>query len=503
MSLSLAALVDRGIATRVVGDASVRVLGVRHDSRGVEAGDLFVAVPNEKVDGAAFVPTAIARGAAAIASERPIAVDVPVLLVESARRALSLAAHAVYGEPTRAVRTIGMTGTNGKTTTTWIVDEALSWMGRKPALMGTVETRGPGHREQSAFTTPEGDEVARFARRMVDAGATDLVMEVSSHALALFRVEGVTFEVAAFTNLTQDHLDFHGTMEAYLDAKARLFLDLAPANAVINIDDPAGEALARRIDRSVTRLFTVSRTSPRADVHAKSYRLGRSGVSAPVVCPRGTLTLESRMVGAHNLDNLLLAIGCLAALGHDVNDIETALSRVVGAPGRLERVEDPRDIAAFVDYAHSPDALAKALDALRPITPGRLFVVFGCGGDRDRGKRPLMGQAAAERADLVVVTSDNPRTEDPQAIIDAIVPGIMRSGLPSTDDLRDGARGYVVEADRRTAIDRALSAAKPGDTVLIAGKGHEDYQILGTRKVHFDDREEARSAIGRAVREGR
>lgn len=501
MSLSLANLVERGIARSVVGDASVRVSGVQHDSRRVEAGDLFVAIPGAKHDGAAFVESAIERGAAAIASESAIEASVPVVLVESARRALSLAAHAVYGEPTRAVRTIGITGTNGKTTTTWIVDEALSSMGRKPVLIGTVETRGPGHREASAFTTPEGDDLARFARRMVDAGATDLVMEVSSHALTLYRAEGITFEVAAFTNLTQDHLDFHGTMEAYMEAKARLFLDFAPACAVINVDDPTGEALAARIDRSVTRLFTVSRTSPRADVFATSYRLGREGVVAPIVCPQGALTIESRMVGAHNLDNLLLAAGCLSALGLDVSSIETALGRVVGAPGRLERVEDPRDVAAFVDYAHTPDALAKVLDALRPITPGRLIVVFGCGGDRDRGKRPLMGAAAAERADLVIVTSDNPRTEDPRAIVDAIVPGVVGRGLPQASSLADTTRGYAVEVDRRAAIGLAMSAAKPGDTVLIAGKGHEDYQILGTSKVHFDDREEARSAISRAIRE--
>jgi UDP-N-acetylmuramoyl-L-alanyl-D-glutamate--2,6-diaminopimelate ligase len=500
VSLTLQSLVERGIGARVVGDASVRISGVQHDSRQVGAGDLFVAIPGAKLDGAAFVKSAIERGAAAIASEQPLEAPVPVVEVASARRALSLAAHAVYGEPTRAVRTIGITGTNGKTTTTWIVDEALTSLGRKPALVGTVETRGLGHREASAFTTPEGDDLARFARRMVDGGATDLVMEVSSHALTLFRAEGITFEVAAFTNLTQDHLDFHGTMEAYLEAKARLFFDLAPASAVINVDDAAGVALAKRIDRAVTRLFTVSRTSTRADVYAKSYTLGREGVVAPIVCPRGALTIESRMVGAHNLDNLLLAAGCLCALGLDVRDIERALGRVVGAPGRLERVEDPRDVATFVDYAHSPDALAKALDALRPITPGRLIVVFGCGGDRDRGKRPIMGAAAGERADLVVVTSDNPRTEDPASIVDAIVPGVAKS-LTRVDTIAGVDRGYTVEVDRRAAIGLALSAATAGDTVLIAGKGHEDYQILGTTKIHFDDREEARNAIATARRE--
>ncbi len=490
MTLDLGTLVDRGIARSMRGDRTTLVRDVQHDSRRVTPGDLFVAIAGEKVDGARFLADAIGRGAAAVAAESEIEASVPSLCVDSARRALSLAAHAVHGDPTTKLACIGVTGTNGKTTTTWILDEALraGFPAFRPALMGTVETRGPGFREPSLFTTPEGDEIARFAKKMLDAGATHLVMEISSHALALFRADGIHFDVAAFTNLTQDHLDFHGDMDAYFEAKARLFTDLRPRKAVINVDDPTGEKLVARLDRSVTHVLTVGRTNPNADMRVLEWTLSRAGIRAVVgQGGRPKLVIESPLVGAHNLDNLLLAGGILRAIGASAEDIEGALSKVRGAPGRLERIEDPRDVAVFVDYAHTPDALAKALDALRPITPGKLLVVFGCGGDRDRAKRPLMGEAAARRADVCIVTSDNPRTEDPRAIVEQIVPGVVSGG----------ARDHVVEVDRRTAIGVALSRAGAGDTVLIAGKGHEDYQILGTTKIHFDDREEARAAIAK------
>ncbi len=489
MTLDLGTLVDRGIARSIRGDRATLVRDVQHDSRRVQKDDLFVAIPGAQVDGARFVADAIARGAAAVAAETDVEAAVASLRVDDARKALSLAAHAVHGDPTAQLQCIGVTGTNGKTTTTWIVDEALVALGSKPSLIGTVETRGPGFREASAFTTPEGDEIARFARRMVDAGASHLIMEVSSHALALHRADGIHFEIAAFTNLTQDHLDFHGTMEAYFDAKARLFTALRPRKAVIHVDDPKGMELATRIDRSVTDVLTVGRTNGRADMRVSEWTMSRAGTRA-VLSQEGrpSVLLQSPMVGAHNLDNLLLAAGILRAIGASAEDIELALGKVVGAPGRLERVEDPRDVAVFVDYAHTPDAVAKALDALRPITPGKLFVVFGCGGDRDKAKRPLMGEAAAARADVCVVTSDNPRTEDPRSIVDMILPGVTT------------AKETVVEVDRRAAIGLALSRATSGDTVLIAGKGHEDYQIVGTTKHHFDDREEARAAIARVVK---
>jgi UDP-N-acetylmuramyl-tripeptide synthetase len=418
--------------------------------------------------------------------------------VSDSRVALARAAHAIFDDPTRELISIGVTGTNGKTTTTWIIDEALSALGARPALFGTVETRGPGIRYESEFTTPEADTIARLSRLMVNAGATHLVMEVSSHALALHRASEISWKVAAFTNLTQDHLDFHGTMSAYAETKARLFREGAPEQAVLRIDDPFGAELARRVG---DKAITVSRTMGAA-VFAKNYAIDRAGIRAEIATPWGPMELESALVGAHNLDNLLVAAGCLLAIGIAPEEVSRALATAKGAPGRLERVEASNDIAAFVDYAHSPDALANVLDALRPLTPGRLIAVFGCGGDRDREKRPKMGKEAASRADLVVITSDNPRTEDPQAIIDMIVPGVHGTGIRelTKPEMAEAKSGFIIEADRRGAITLAIEAARPGDSVLIAGKGHEPYQIVGKTKIAFDDRVEVRHAIERAGR---
>ncbi len=493
MSATLSELVARGLALEVWGDATAPVRGVRHDSRAVEPGDLFVAVPGRTTDGAVFAASAIERGAVAIATETRLALDVPQLHVPNARIAIGALAAAVYGDPTRALRVVGVTGTNGKTTTTWIIDECLRSLGHAPALLGTVESRGPGVREPAPYTTPEGDAIARVARQVLDAGATHRVMEGSSPALAQHRADAVCFDVAAFTNLTQDHLDFHGTMDAYFDAKARLFTELSPRASVINVDDPYGARLARV---AVGRLIRVSTRSSQAELTIHDVETGRDGIRATVRFEGREALLASAMIGAHNLENLSLALGCLLASGVPLDDAVSALSGVRGAPGRLERVEGLEGVMVLVDYAHTPDALARALAALRPITPGRLFVVFGCGGDRDRTKRPIMGEAAARGADLALVTSDNPRTEDPFAILSAIEPGVIAGGMGRVESI-DGAtsRSYEVCEDRREAIRRAIFAARPGDTVLIAGKGHEDYQIRGAEKLHFDDREEAGAAI--------
>jgi UDP-N-acetylmuramoyl-L-alanyl-D-glutamate--2,6-diaminopimelate ligase len=420
----------------------------------------------------------------------------------TAREGLIRIAARIYGAPTRELFTIGITGTNGKTTTTWLIDEALGALGHRPALLGTVEARGPGFRDPSALTTPEGDAIDRFARKMKDAGATHLVMEVSSHALALSRVDGVSFEVAGFTNLTQDHLDFHGTMEAYFEAKARLFLELRPAHACINVDDPWGAKLAARFLAAKgpdARLLRVSSRGAEAEIRATRVEQRRDGMVIEADTPFGPIRVQSPLLGAHNVDNLLLAAACLMGSRRIPMPTREALGRALGAasgaPGRLERVPDRRDVAILVDYAHSPDALEKALVTLRAITPGRLVCVFGCGGDRDQGKRPLMGRVVDSNADLAIVTSDNPRTEDPSAIVAMILPGLTR--LPRIDAaaLPRSDRGQTAVVDRRAAIHAAIRAARAGDTVLIAGKGHEDYQILGTQKVHFDDREEARAAV--------
>jgi UDP-N-acetylmuramoyl-L-alanyl-D-glutamate--2,6-diaminopimelate ligase len=505
VSVSLDDLRSTGLVRAIRGDASVRVRGVRHDSRAIERGELFVAIRGESSDGARFVDAALERGACAVLADRELTCAAPLVLVEDARRALGPVAELVYGHPSHAVPVIGVTGTNGKTTTTWILDEALSAIGARPALMGTVELRGPGsHRERAAFTTPEADAISRFLRAMIDRGASHLVMEVSSHALALHRADALRFEVAVFTNLTQDHLDFHGTMEAYCEAKTRLFVDLRPRVSIVRIDDTWGARLADEVSAAIASdthrtLLRVSREpQSEADVRPLRWSSTRDGISAEVETPWGLLSLRSPLVGAHNLDNLLFAAATLGALGSGSLDaIARALASVRGAPGRLERVEGLEGVRILVDYAHTPDALASALAALRPLTPGRLFAVFGCGGDRDRSKRAPMGRVAGEGADLVVITSDNPRSEPPSAIVEQIAPGVTSAGLSSIphDSLAAASRGYVLEVDRRAAIELALRAARPGDTVLIAGKGHEDYQILGAEKVHFDDREEARRVL--------
>lgn len=500
--LTLGSLVTEGLLTAPRGDTSVVITGVTQDSRQVTAGDLFIVL-DAVAEAEAFVEDALARGASAVAAPDARALSVPsARFTEAPREAMAKIANAVYRAPTRELVTIGITGTNGKTTTTWIVDEVLTALGHRPALLGTIEARGPGLREASVLTTPESDTIARFARRVKDAGASHLVMEVSSHGLALARVEGVAFEVGAFTNLTQDHLDFHETMEAYSAAKSRLFFDFAPPSCVINVDDATGALLARRIttERPEARLLRVSSRGADAEVRATSMAPTRSGMVIVAETPAGPLRIETPMVGAHNVDNLLLAAACVLASPRTPQPTMAALgaslSAAVGAPGRLERVQAERDVAVFVDYAHTPDALEKALIALRPLTPGRLICVFGCGGDRDQQKRPLMGSVAARHADVVVVTSDNPRTEDPRRIVEQIEAGVAEH-TPAAEDVSRAARGYAVRLDRREAIALSIAAARAGDTVLIAGKGHENYQILGKQKVAFDDREEARAALAR------
>jgi UDP-N-acetylmuramoyl-L-alanyl-D-glutamate--2,6-diaminopimelate ligase len=502
-AVTLADLVREGIPGRVLhGDPRTEIGGVHHDSREVEPRDLFVALPGRDADGGRFAADAVARGAAAVLTERELPLlAVPQLVVADPRRWLALAAAAVYGHPTFALDVVGVTGTNGKTTVTSLVEQALAAMpGVVPASLGTVAMRGPGFSRPASHTTPEGDAIARFAQEVLRLGATHLVMEVSSHALALSRVEAVRFRVAAFTNLTRDHLDFHGTMEAYAAAKERLFFDLGPGASVLNVSDPHGASLAARL---LGRNLWRCAITPDADAEIRVLRwsMDVDGLRADVATPRGEVTLRSPLLGAHNLENLVVALGCGLALDLDAEAFAVALGRATGAPGRLERVADPRGVTVLVDYAHTPDALARALAAVRPVTRGRLLCVFGCGGDRDRGKRSAMGEAAGRGADLAIVTSDNPRTEDPDAILTDITPGVAASGQAAIAlaELATASRGHVRLVDRRAAIGAAIAAARPGDTVLIAGKGHEDYQIVGTTRHAFDDRVVAREAIAAAM----
>lgn len=496
---TLAELVGAGFVQRVSGDASVVVHGIKHDSRAVAPGDLFVAIDGARQDGARFARDAVSRGASAVLAERELDLQVPVVIAEDALVALSAVARHLYGDPTSELAAIGITGTNGKTTTAYLLEAILTHVGHVPAVIGTVEFRGPAGVRTATHTTPMADDLMRIARWVADTGASHLILEVSSHGLAMHRTDGVRFRVAAFTNLSQDHLDYHGDLDTYELAKRRLFEDLTPERIVLNVDDPAGARIAAASDRPMIRC--TRKPGVEAELRVRSYSSTRRGISATVETPDGDLQLESPLIGDHNLENLLIALGCALSLGIDGPRALDALRGVTGAPGRLERIEIDDDILVFVDYAHTPDALERVLAALRPITTARLWALFGCGGDRDQAKRAQMGRAAGAGADLVLLTNDNPRTESPHAILSQIEAGVREGGLTSlgADELPAAARGFFVEPDRRAAIRLALASATAGDTVLIAGKGHETEQIIGEHRGAFDDRVEAREAV--ALRE--
>jgi UDP-N-acetylmuramoyl-L-alanyl-D-glutamate--2,6-diaminopimelate ligase len=485
--MSLRELQQLGLATAIVGDGEVRVRGIRHDSRRCEPGDLFVAVAGAQSDGAQFIADAVKRGAVAVLAERPITEQVPVLMAADALLALSQIAQRLYDDPTASMPGVGVTGTNGKTTCTYLIESLLLAAAQKPAVLGTVSFRGPFGELPATHTTPMADDVMRLAQRARSAGATHMVLEVSSHGLAMHRVDGVHFEVAAFTNLTQDHLDYHGSFEAYESAKRRLFRELAPRTAVVNVDDPVGRSIAAEFPRRVLRCSKHER--PEHDVCVVTSEPSRAGIRARVRCVGEDFELASPLIGEHNVENLLIAIGCGAALGLSVELMQRALATAQGAPGRLQRVEHPHDVLIFVDYAHTPDALARVLTTLRASTTGRLLVTFGCGGDRDPIKRPIMGRHSAELADIVVVTNDNPRSEAPERILAQVEQGVQQGGLAklAASALASSPRGYCVEADRAAAIQLLVAAARPGDTVLIAGKGHEKVQIVGDKRLAFDD----------------
>ncbi|MFI5309539.1 MAG: UDP-N-acetylmuramoyl-L-alanyl-D-glutamate--2,6-diaminopimelate ligase, partial [Polyangiales bacterium] len=407
----------------------------------------------------------------------------------------------VYGDPTRELAAVGITGTNGKTTTAYLVEAILVACGQRPAVLGTVNFRGPGGVREASHTTPMADDLMRLARWAVDTGATHLVLEVSSHGLAMHRVDGVRFKVAVFTNITHDHLDYHGDFESYARAKRRLFEQLDPEVSVLNVDDALGAALQKSAAGRVLRCSL--RPEADAEIRALEWRTDASGITARIATPAGEAQLRSPLPGAHNLENLLCALGSGLGLGLPLDGILRGLEQSRGAPGRLERVDHPQ-IAAFVDYAHTPDALERVLRALRPGTRGRVLVVFGCGGDRDRTKRPVMGAIAVRLADVAIATSDNPRSEPPEQILAQIETGMIDEGGQKVplDRLGDAERGYAVCVDRRQAIGLAAAAARPGDTLLIAGKGHEKYQLIGARREPFDDCAEARAALDARGRAG-
>jgi UDP-N-acetylmuramoyl-L-alanyl-D-glutamate--2,6-diaminopimelate ligase len=483
-------LLDALPEKRVIGVPPERVRGIESDSRLVEPGDCFVAVPGFKADARRFVAQAVARGACLVVTEgeTPPVSGVATVLVPSARAALGRLAGAYYRHPSRDLTLIGITGTNGKTTTSYLVDALLQARGDRTGVIGTIQYVFGDERRPAGQTTPEAPELQSLLARMRDRGVRGVAMEVSSHALALARVDELTFDVAMFTNLTQDHLDFHGTLDAYRAAKRHLFELLARSPkprrvAVVNGDDPSGSEMTRDLPLSVLTFGLGAR----ADVRAERHESTLAGIRLTAVTPLGRLELTSPLIGEHNVMNLLGAIGAGLALGLDHDAIARALSGVGTVAGRFEQVRAGQPFLVVVDYAHSPDALERVLTTARKLTPGRLAVVFGCGGDRDRGKRPIMGEIAARLADRVWITSDNPRSERPEAIIDEIMSGVRA--------VAGGEGRFTAEPDRRAAIAAALRWAERGDTVMIAGKGHETYQIIGADVLPFDDREIARAIL--------
>jgi UDP-N-acetylmuramoyl-L-alanyl-D-glutamate--2,6-diaminopimelate ligase len=472
-------------------DPGLEIRSLDYDSRRIELGALFFAIHGEKADGHAFIPQALARGAAAIVSERasptgptesphpaPAWVRVPRI-----RRALSEASRTFYGHPEKALRLVGITGTNGKTTTAYLLESIFQAAGFTSGMFGTIEYHVAGKTLPAVNTTPESLDLVASLAQLVRVHASHVVMEVSSHALAQERIWGLPFEAAIFTNLTRDHLDYHQTMEDYFHAKRRLFEGVGappPGLAVINTGDAWG---ARLLDLPFARLLTFGMHSE-ATVRPKRFSQDASRLRATLLTPEGPLDVESPLIGRPNLMNILAAVAAAQGLGIAGERIQQGIQALRHVPGRFERVEAGQPFLVIVDYAHTDDALRNVLTTARELTRGRLIVVFGCGGDRDRSKRPLMGEAAGSLADVVVLTSDNPRGEDPLAIINDALVGVQKTGKPC-----------ILEADRAAAIHRALDQARDGDVVVIAGKGHETYQVFKDKTVPFDDREVARQAL--------
>jgi UDP-N-acetylmuramoyl-L-alanyl-D-glutamate--2,6-diaminopimelate ligase len=475
----------------LAGYLPASVAGISTDSRTVGAGECFVAVTGFRTDGRRFIRDAVGRGAVMVVCEPPDPLpgaQVARVLVPAVRPALALLADAYHAHPSRTLTMVGITGTNGKTTTSYLVEALLAARGGQTGVIGTVQYRVGDRTLPAGQTTPEAVELQALLAQMRAAGAVGVAMEVSSHALALRRVDGIMFDVAVFTNLTRDHLDFHRTFDEYRAAKRRLFQLLAESDkprrtAVVNTDDPAGAGMVEGLGLD-TITVGLGRT---ALVRALDRHVGADGIRMTVATPSGSCKLRSPLIGEHNVLNLLGAVGCGMALGVPLDAISGALASVTAVAGRFERVDLGQPFLVIVDYAHTPDALERVVGTARALTRRRLGVVFGCGGDRDRTKRPIMGEIAARLADRVWVTSDNPRSERPEAIIEEILDGIRQSAA-------DLAR-CVALPDRRTAIESALAWAGPGDAVVIAGKGHETYQLIGSERLPFDDREVARQIL--------
>lgn len=489
---------------RLHGDSATEIKGVTCDSRCVLPGYLFFALRGATADGHRFIETAVAAGAAAIVLEDAASAPegVPWVCVKNGRSAMAVMAAEFFGNPTAAAPLIGITGTNGKTTTTYLIEAILTAAGLPAAVLGTISYRFGDRCIDASHTTPESTELQAAFRELSDAGARSFVMEVSSHALEQRRVDGCQFDIGLFSNLTRDHLDYHLTMESYLESKARLFSELLRPNeakprrrAAINMDDPSGEAIRTR---AVCPVITFGIDYP-ADVHPVEVEISVRGISGCIRTPKGEFPFASELLGRFNLSNILAAVSAGIALDLPLDAIKSGIEHHRTVPGRMQRIDNHRGITLLVDYAHTGDALENVLVTLRELATARIITVFGCGGDRDPGKRPIMGRIAAQWSDLAIVTSDNPRTEDPRKILGQIRNGILALGTReyTINELGGGfgAKGFIMLENRREAIRLAVRSSRPGDIILLAGKGHENYQIIGTTKHHFDDCEEAAQAL--------
>jgi UDP-N-acetylmuramoyl-L-alanyl-D-glutamate--2,6-diaminopimelate ligase len=487
LSLTIQKIADLTGAS-LSGDPGPEVNEVTHDSRQARAGALFVAVRGELLDAHKFVPQVMAQGAAGVISEQPPPEDFSGawLQVDNVRRAMALAAAEVQGHPSRELQLVGITGTNGKTTTAYLIASIPEAAGEPVAMTGTVEYRIGKERRKADRTTPEATDMQRLLRQAVEVGCQTAVMECSSQAMDFHRCDALEYAVAVFSNLTRDHLDYHKTMENYWYAKQRLFdgrLGSRPKTSIINMDDPRGVELAETLERDGLRVVRYAVKSE-ADITARAAEFSLNGMRFQLHTPDGDRDFHSPLVGPPHVYNTLATIASGLALGYSLDIITEALAKCTGAPGRFERVPHSGDFAVVVDYAHSDDALLNVLRTAREVTTGRIITLFGCGGDRDPSKRAPMGEAAGSLSDVVILTSDNPRTEQPEKILGDAELGIQKTGKP-----------YEKIADRREAIYRAIEQARRDDLVLIAGKGHEDYQIIGRDVFHFDDKEVAREAL--------
>ena len=507
--MTLSDLLKNVAVSECHGDTGVAVTALTCDSRAVAPGTLFFALRGSRSDGHGFIGQAVAAGAAAVILEDPSAAPttVPWVRVADGRSTMGRVSAFFHGEPTTTRPLIGITGTNGKTTTTYLIEAILAAASLPAAVLGTISYRFGSTTIEASHTTPESTELQRAFSQLADAGAAAFVMEVSSHALEQKRVDGCQFDIGIFSNLTRDHLDYHGTMESYLEAKCRLFSELLRPTAekprrraVINMDDPAGAEIARR---SACPVITFG-IRGEYDVHPIDVHSSVTGIHATIVAPSGQFPISSQLLGGFNLSNILAAVATGVALDLPLTAIREGIERHRTVPGRMERVVNQSGITCLVDYAHTGDALENVLATLKEIATGRIITLFGCGGDRDNGKRPIMGAVAATMSDLAIVTSDNPRSEEPAAILQQIRAGITPLGIREyrMEELSNGftEKGFTLVENRREAISLAITLARSGDIVLLAGKGHEDYQIIGTVKHHFDDREEAAASFAKKDR---